>query len=434
MTIAVPYDWLRHVPHSFIEKEDLPFFGYPPPFPWDQLSAIFGKIFNLDHVHFISAPWQIRSGEDLHAGLGSNPLPLMVELSPLEGDLCFLMAEADVDRLMKLFLIGSENAVTTIDVEYRHGFYQFVALEIFNIFKTLNYAKDVQPHLLDKTDFPLTPSLCQNVTLDVNGSTFVGRLIVSDRLRKSWRERYAERSLTLPVTQEISAKIQVIVHLEAGRVSLSKTEWEEAALGDYLLLDQCSLEGDGDKGRVILTLNNRPLHRAKVKDGTIKILESPFFHEIETPINPKQKQEAQLPDTFDEEFTDFDEDFSEIEEQTMLSDVSELIEPKEPPEAKPLPSVSSKSSIESQASAEGVSLARSSSPLSLAEIPLTVVIEIGRMQISVQKLLELEPGNLLDLDIHPENGIDLVVNGNVIGKGELLKIGDSLGVRILDKA
>ena len=51
---------------------------------------------------------------------------------------------------------------------------------------------------------------------------------------------------------------------------------------------------------------------------------------------------------------------------------------------------------------------------------------------SIQKLMELEPGNTLELDIHPESGVDLVVNGRRIGKGELLRIGDHLGVRILD--
>ncbi|MEI8366630.1 MAG: type III secretion system cytoplasmic ring protein SctQ, partial [Parachlamydiaceae bacterium] len=71
-------------------------------------------------------------------------------------------------------------------------------------------------------------------------------------------------------------------------------------------------------------------------------------------------------------------------------------------------------------------------PLSVDEIPLSVVIEVGRIQMSVKKLLELQPGNMLDLDIHPESGVDLVVNGKRIAKGELLRIGDVLGIRIME--
>jgi flagellar motor switch protein FliN/FliY len=67
------------------------------------------------------------------------------------------------------------------------------------------------------------------------------------------------------------------------------------------------------------------------------------------------------------------------------------------------------------------------------EIPLNVVVEIARLQMPLKTLMNLQPGNLLDLDIHPENGVDLVVNGNRIAKGELLQIGEKLGVRILEK-
>jgi flagellar motor switch protein FliN/FliY len=46
--------------------------------------------------------------------------------------------------------------------------------------------------------------------------------------------------------------------------------------------------------------------------------------------------------------------------------------------------------------------------------------------------MNLQPGNLLELNVHPEQGVDLVVNSKKIGHGELLKIGDTLGVRVLE--
>lgn len=67
-----------------------------------------------------------------------------------------------------------------------------------------------------------------------------------------------------------------------------------------------------------------------------------------------------------------------------------------------------------------------------ATLPMNIVVEVGRLQMSLQKLLELQPGNLLELNLRPESGVDLVVNGKRIAKGELLLIGDALGVRILD--
>jgi flagellar motor switch protein FliN/FliY len=49
---------------------------------------------------------------------------------------------------------------------------------------------------------------------------------------------------------------------------------------------------------------------------------------------------------------------------------------------------------------------------------------------SIDKLISLQPGNLLNLDIRPENGVMLVVNGKIFGQGELILIGDNVVVRI----
>ena len=73
-------------------------------------------------------------------------------------------------------------------------------------------------------------------------------------------------------------------------------------------------------------------------------------------------------------------------------------------------------------------------PVKADEVPLDVVVEVGHFKITVQKLSELKPGDILDLNFRPEEGVQLVANGHYIAKGELLKIGDLIGVRILDIA
>ncbi len=58
--------------------------------------------------------------------------------------------------------------------------------------------------------------------------------------------------------------------------------------------------------------------------------------------------------------------------------------------------------------------------------------EVGHIRLGLQKLLHLQPGALLDLSLRPEQGIDLTIGGKKVGQGELLKLGDTLGIRILD--
>ncbi len=71
-------------------------------------------------------------------------------------------------------------------------------------------------------------------------------------------------------------------------------------------------------------------------------------------------------------------------------------------------------------------------PFSVSSIPLTVSIELAELKISVKQLLQLQPGNMLDLAVTPDAPALLVVNGKIIGKGEIIKIGETLGVRILE--
>ena len=61
-----------------------------------------------------------------------------------------------------------------------------------------------------------------------------------------------------------------------------------------------------------------------------------------------------------------------------------------------------------------------------------IKIEIGRLKMTLDKLLNIEPGNILKLNTNLENGVNLIVNDKMIGRGELVSIGDLIGVRILN--
>lgn len=436
MTISVPYDWLPKITRSQMEKErEIPLFGYAPPFPWEEFAAILTQIFQFSGITFHTSLWEFRQKNQFYEGFGNHATALLIELSPLKGQLFFLISEEDLERLMNFLLTGNAEASTLIDTEYREGFIKFLSLEIFNTLTRMEYAQGIVPHLSEFSNLPDDACICQDVTFEISGNTFIGRLIVTEELRRSWKERFAKRSLE----QIIPANLEVTVHLEAGRVSLKKDEWEAVQLGDCLLLDSCTLENSCDRGRVLLTLNNRPIYRARVKDGNLKILETPFIQTVEAALSqpniPLQKQEAQLPDTFDEEFTDFDEDFTEFDE--IEEEEAHVAPPAQKPSRAPAPEALPESLDDELAVEEPVQATTDqsvASTVSLNDVPLNIVVEVGRIQISIQKFLELQPGNVLELDIHPENGVNLVTNGNVIAKGELLKIGDSLGVRILDKA
>lgn len=70
----------------------------------------------------------------------------------------------------------------------------------------------------------------------------------------------------------------------------------------------------------------------------------------------------------------------------------------------------------------------------LDDLPLKLVCQVGSVELSLAQLRELGAGSLLQLSPQLHDGVDLMVNGRRVGQGQLVKIGDGLGVRLLSFA
>jgi len=62
------------------------------------------------------------------------------------------------------------------------------------------------------------------------------------------------------------------------------------------------------------------------------------------------------------------------------------------------------------------------------------VCQGGSLELTLAQLRELGAGSLLQLNTPTVDGVDLMVNGRRVGQGQLVKIGDGLGVRLLSFA
>jgi flagellar motor switch protein FliN len=69
---------------------------------------------------------------------------------------------------------------------------------------------------------------------------------------------------------------------------------------------------------------------------------------------------------------------------------------------------------------------------SIKDVPLNVCVELARLRITLDHLMHLNPGNMLELPIHPDQGVSLTVNGKKVGRAELIYVGETLGIRILE--
>lgn len=66
----------------------------------------------------------------------------------------------------------------------------------------------------------------------------------------------------------------------------------------------------------------------------------------------------------------------------------------------------------------------------LDSLPLRVVFEMGRLEMSLSEVRQLAPGMTLPLARPLDDVVDIVVNGRRIGRGSLVRVGDGLGVRV----
>jgi flagellar motor switch protein FliN len=68
----------------------------------------------------------------------------------------------------------------------------------------------------------------------------------------------------------------------------------------------------------------------------------------------------------------------------------------------------------------------------LLDVPLDVTVELGRARMSIQDLLALSPGSVIELDKMAGEPLDIVVNGRLIARGEAVVVNDRFGIRITD--
>jgi len=68
----------------------------------------------------------------------------------------------------------------------------------------------------------------------------------------------------------------------------------------------------------------------------------------------------------------------------------------------------------------------------LLDVPLEVNVELGRTRMTIQDLLQLGPGSVIELDKVAGEALDIMVNGRLVARGEAVVVNDKFGIRITD--
>ncbi|MHB1650877.1 MAG: flagellar motor switch phosphatase FliY [Desulfitobacteriaceae bacterium] len=68
----------------------------------------------------------------------------------------------------------------------------------------------------------------------------------------------------------------------------------------------------------------------------------------------------------------------------------------------------------------------------ILDVPLQVSVELGKAKKTIKEILEMGPGSVIELDRLAGEPVDMIVNGKLVAKCEVVVINETFGIRITD--
>jgi flagellar motor switch protein FliN len=68
----------------------------------------------------------------------------------------------------------------------------------------------------------------------------------------------------------------------------------------------------------------------------------------------------------------------------------------------------------------------------LADIPLQIAIEVGRLRLRVRELVKLAPDTIVPLKKPAGEPFDICINGMIVGRGEIYAMDQATGIRVVE--
>ena len=68
----------------------------------------------------------------------------------------------------------------------------------------------------------------------------------------------------------------------------------------------------------------------------------------------------------------------------------------------------------------------------LENIDVTLTVEVGSASIRIRDLLRLNEGSVVELDRLAGDPLDILANGTIIAKGEVVMVGERFGIRFVE--
>jgi flagellar motor switch protein FliN/FliY len=67
----------------------------------------------------------------------------------------------------------------------------------------------------------------------------------------------------------------------------------------------------------------------------------------------------------------------------------------------------------------------------LLDIPVTLSVELARVALPLERVTQLAPGAVIDLEREASLPVDVLVNGTPVARAEVVTVGEKYGIRVV---
>lgn len=429
------FDWAPEIESNLIDFLDLPK-SSPITFPLDEFAAKLSELFGWEDFK-ISAEDMKLVAADTATSLFDKAQTVQCSYAPLESHFFWVVNKKDMSEMLAWTMQEDANYKIE-DPTFLLGFQNFLALEAIKAISDIGFAADLTLRIEDRVTNAIAKSaLVCDITIMLGKKKAISKLIFPSEFVESW-QKYSEPKKPTEIPDDLRKSLELTLRLQIGSTQLSMNEWKGAMKGDFIVLDRCTVDPETGVGNLTFSLEEKPLFRGKIKGQEVKILEYPFdtigesamepFDEEESPNEPEGELE-------DESWLDEGPELEGTPELPTLpeSATPESTTPEEPALPKEAPTLPETETLKPPMVPEKIAVSSDRTKLAAPEeIPLTMTVEVGRIQLSAEKIMNLKPGQTLELGVDVKNGVDCYIGGKRVAKGDIVKIGELLGVRITE--
>lgn len=369
-TENIPYSFLRKIEDSIFKKDEIPLIAGFYPLDIRAFEKQLGDVLKIDHLKFSIKSQERLVEEEILKGFSEKSKVNTIVLSPLASPVFLVIDEPDTKKLLSwsIPIKGFESK------PLEESFFLFTLLNALESIEEQGFIQGLSPKLT-KGSLP-KEGLCIDLELKKENTSILLRLCLSDSFRKEWNNYYKNLA-PYQISKELSSITDISLSLALGAIAIDESDFSSIKKGDFVALDKIYYDPGTQKGSLRMMLEDHPLFRAKIAENKIKILEYSHHHE-----------------------------------DLIMSEEENIFEEKTPSTNAHPPAPKKMRSIQ--------------------DVPFEITVEVAKFSMPLSELKQIQPGNYLPLTVTPDEGVMLSVNNKMIGKGELVYLGDTLGVRITE--